>query len=121
MIFDFDFIGKNGDLKELWNQAVHAAPTDENVLITGATGTGKDILAKQIHLHSRRSAKPFIKINCGAIPAPLIESELFGHEKEHFRELKRLNSAKLSLPIKEPCFLMKLVSCRLICSQGFFM
>ena len=76
---DFQFIGKDGDLAELWRQTELAAPTDENILITGETGTGKDVLARQIHALSSRNDQPFIKINCGAIPATLIESELFGH------------------------------------------
>ena len=95
--FDFDFIGKKGDLAELWSRASGAARTDENVLITGNTGTGKDILAKQIHIRSSRAGRPFIKINCGAIPPQLIESELFGHEKGAFSGASRRKLGKIEL------------------------
>jgi DNA-binding NtrC family response regulator len=93
----FMFIGKEGDLADLWKQAESAADTNENVLITGETGTGKDVLAKQIHGLSGRRDKPFIKINCGAIPSMLLESELFGHEKGAFSGAERKKFGKIEL------------------------
>ncbi|HAK45533.1 MAG TPA: Fis family transcriptional regulator [Spirochaeta sp.] len=103
--FDFDFIGKNGDLKKIWEKTVSIASTDENVLITGDTGTGKDVLANQIHLQSPRAEAPFIKINCGAIPATLIETELFGHERGAFSGAGKLKHGKIELADRGTLFL----------------
>jgi len=95
--FDFTFIGREGDLSNLWKKAELVAATDENILITGETGTGKDVLARQIHSMSERADKPFIKINCGAIPAKLIESEFFGYEKGAFSGAERRKYGKIEL------------------------
>ncbi len=69
---------------KLYSNAFHIASTDANVLIIGDSGTGKDFLAKYIHQNSTRSGKPFIHVNCSAIPADLFESELFGYESGAF-------------------------------------
>jgi DNA-binding NtrC family response regulator len=71
-------------MRSVYESAMRVAQTDAGVLITGETGTGKTLLAKIIHSHSKRANLPFISVHCGAIPDTLIESELFGHEKGAF-------------------------------------
>jgi len=83
--FGFENImGKSKALLSVLDQATRAARSDSTVLIHGETGTGKELLAKAIHFNSSRKDKPFITINCGAIPKDLLESELFGHVKGSF-------------------------------------
>jgi formate hydrogenlyase transcriptional activator len=79
-----EIIGRSQTLTGVLDLVRRVAPTDSTVLITGETGTGKELIARAIHSSSRRKDKPLIKINCAAIPAGLIESELFGHEKGAF-------------------------------------
>ncbi|BCL62028.1 sigma-54-dependent Fis family transcriptional regulator [Desulfomarina profundi] len=77
-------IGTSPIMQEIFRQFIHAGKTDYPVLLSGNTGTGKEIAARAIHSLSSRSEKSFITINCGAIPENLLESELFGHEKGSF-------------------------------------
>ncbi len=79
-----EILGESERTRKLKEQIRQAAPTNGWVLITGENGTGKELVARQIHLLSRRSDKPFVEVNCAAIPEELIESELFGHEKGAF-------------------------------------
>ncbi len=81
---EHDMIGKSKPIKELKRQIQLAAPTSGWILITGENGTGKELVARSIHHNSQRSSKPFVEVNCAAIPEELIESELFGHEKGSF-------------------------------------
>ncbi len=76
-----NIIGQSAPMKELYSLIPEVAQSDASVLITGETGTGKELVAKAIHAKSPRAALPFIAINCGALPDTLMESELFGHKK----------------------------------------
>ena len=79
-----EIIGACQTMKEVYRRIDKIAPTDISVLITGETGTGKELIAREIHRRSPRSKGPFVTINCGAIPENLLESELFGHAKGAF-------------------------------------
>jgi formate hydrogenlyase transcriptional activator len=76
--------GRSPALAKVLGEVGRVAPTDATVLITGETGTGKELIARAVHSASRRKDKPLIKVNCAALPAGLVESELFGHEKGAF-------------------------------------
>ncbi len=78
------FIGESPQLAELLRQIGKAAATDSTVLITGETGTGKELVAQAIHAASKRAGGPFVAINCAAVPESLLESEMFGYEKGAF-------------------------------------
>ena len=80
----YDIIGESNEIKEILSIIDKVASTDARVLITGENGTGKELVAHQIHEKSLRCKKPFIEVNCAAIPSELIESQLFGHEKGSF-------------------------------------
>jgi PAS domain S-box-containing protein len=79
-----EIVGRSPSLAAVLEHVRAVAPTDASVLITGETGTGKELIARAIHSASRRRDKPLIKVNCAALPAGLVESELFGHEKGAF-------------------------------------
>ena len=93
-----DIVGESKGLRQVLQEIETVAPTDATVLIQGETGTGKELLARAIHRLSPRSEHTFVKLNCAAIPAGLLESELFGHEKGAFtgaiaRKIGRLELA----------------------------
>jgi formate hydrogenlyase transcriptional activator len=79
-----EIIGQSAPVRELLRKLEQVASTEATVLICGETGTGKELLARAVHDRSRRKSRPLVKVNCGAIPSGLVESELFGHEKGAF-------------------------------------
>src|SRR5262249_26045882 len=79
-----EMVGNSPALLEVLHKVERVAPTDATVLITGETGTGKELIARAIHHHGTRKESPLVKVNCGAISAGLVESELFGHVKGAF-------------------------------------
>jgi Nif-specific regulatory protein len=83
--YDFSqVIGNSSQMKQIYDQISQVARTNTTVLLRGESGTGKEMIANAIHYNSLRSKKPFVKVNCAALPETLIESELFGHEKGSF-------------------------------------
>ncbi len=84
---DYDFshiVGKSPEMEKVFEVIQKVSQTDSTVLVSGKSGTGKELVARAIHFNSRRNTKPFIAVNAGAIPETLIESELFGHKKGSF-------------------------------------
>ena len=88
------FIGTSPGMQEVYKAIGRAAPHDISVLIRGESGTGKELVARALYQHSQRSDRSFIAINCAAIPEPLLESELFGHEKGAFTGADRVHIGK---------------------------
>ncbi|MCA9500596.1 MAG: sigma 54-interacting transcriptional regulator [Nitrospira sp.] len=100
-----EVIGSSSTLKKVLRNVERVAPTDSTVLVTGETGTGKELIARAIHNLSPRKSKPLVKVNCAAIPAGLIESELFGHEKGAFTGALTKKIGRFELADKGTIFL----------------
>ena len=93
-VYGADMIGDSEPMQRIREMIGKVAPTDARVLITGANGSGKELVARNLHQQSRRSAMPFVEVNCAAIPSELIESELFGHEKGSFTSAIKQHKGK---------------------------
>ena len=91
---DRSIIGNSQEMQDVYKIVGKTAPSDITVLITGESGTGKELVARAIHFNSPRLGKPFIALNCAAIPRELLESELFGHEKGAFTDAKERRAGK---------------------------
>jgi PAS domain S-box-containing protein len=100
-----ELIGGSTSLKKVLKNVERVAPTDSTVLITGETGTGKELIARAIHNLSPRKGRPLVKVNCAAIPSGLIESELFGHEKGAFTGALTKKMGRFELADKGTIFL----------------
>ncbi|WP_457570741.1 sigma-54 interaction domain-containing protein [Desulfovulcanus sp.] len=92
-----EIIGQSKAIRGVLSQIIKVAPTNSTVLITGESGTGKELVANSIHRHSQRNNRPFIKLNCVAIPKDLLESELFGYEKGAFTGADKPKKGKFEL------------------------
>ncbi|MDD4179426.1 MAG: sigma-54 dependent transcriptional regulator [Candidatus Margulisbacteria bacterium] len=92
-----DLIGRSAAMKNLFATIDKVAPTDSTILINGESGTGKELVARAIHKKSKRDGKPFVAINCAAIPENLLESELFGHERGSFTGALERKTGKFEL------------------------
>jgi PAS domain S-box-containing protein len=100
-----EIVGSSPALKTVLSRIVRVAPTDSTVLITGETGTGKELIARAIHKGSQRAGQAFISVNCAAIPSSLIASELFGHEKGAFTGALQLRQGRFELAHSGTIFL----------------
>jgi len=90
----YEIVGNSSVIRKVIDLADRVAPTEARVLITGANGTGKELIARRLHDKSTRAAGPFVEVNCAAIPSELIESELFGHEKGSFTSALKQRKGK---------------------------
>jgi formate hydrogenlyase transcriptional activator len=100
-----EIIGQSGELEQTLRLISRVAPTNCTVLILGETGTGKELFARAIHHHSPRKAKTMVKVNCATLPANLIESELFGHERGSFTGASDRRIGKFELADRSTLFL----------------
>lgn len=100
-----DIIGNSNKMREVYQMISQVSKSNATVLIRGESGTGKELVANSIHYNSLRSKRPFVKVNCAALPATLIESELFGHEKGAFTGAIKQKLGKFELANKGTIFL----------------
>ncbi len=100
-----NMVGKSSAMQKVYELVEKVAPTDATVLIRGESGTGKELVARAIHLQSRRNDHPFIAVNCSALPETLLESELFGHERGAFTGAERQKPGRFELAGEGTIFL----------------
>ena len=93
-VYGQEMVGESAPIQKVRDMIDKVAPTDARVLITGANGTGKELVARTLHQQSMRSQMPYVEVNCAAIPSELIESELFGHEKGAFTSAVKQHKGK---------------------------
>ena len=93
-VYGQEMIGESEPIRQIKGMIEKVAPTDARVLIIGSNGTGKELVARNLHQKSRRSTMPYVEVNCAAIPSELIESELFGHEKGSFTSAIKQHKGK---------------------------
>jgi len=100
-----NFIGQCPQIKDLFNIVMRVAKTSSSVIITGETGTGKELIAGAIHYNSKRASGPFVRVNCAALPEQLLESELFGYERGAFTGAEKLRIGRFEQANKGTIFL----------------
>ena len=93
-VYGQEMVGESEPIRHIKDMIEKVAPTDARVLIIGSNGTGKELVARNLHQKSRRSTMPYVEVNCAAIPSELIESELFGHEKGSFTSAIKQHKGK---------------------------
>ena len=101
----YDMVGESEKIRHVKEMIERVAPTEARVLILGENGTGKEVVARWLHEKSKRANKPFIEVNCAAIPSELIESELFGHEKGSFTGASKQQKGKFEAADQGTIFL----------------
>src|SRR5258708_6502956 len=103
-----NIVGRRGGLRSILAEVEAVAPTNATVLITGETGTGKEVIARAIHELSPRRSRSLVKVNCAAMPAGLLESELFGHELGDFTGVVNSHVSRFALAVRGTLFLVEL-------------
>src|SRR5437879_9621537 len=97
---DLSFLAASPQMVRIRQQVLQIAPVDGPVFVWGESGVGKEVVARMIHLRSKRRTQPFVKVNCAALPGELLESELFGFEQGAFTGAVRAKPGKLELATK---------------------